>query len=71
MGNRKAIRIAANQDHGIRELFQAKASVLPHDHMIQHNQIHGNMIGVELENVKGTQINENVLDNLLVNIDEK
>jgi hypothetical protein len=29
------------------------------------------MIGIELEMVEGTQINQNILNNLLANFDEK
>jgi len=69
--NKKAIRIAANQDHGVRELNEGKASISPHNHIIQGNQIRSNIIGIELEKVNDTQINENALDNLSANIDEK
>jgi parallel beta-helix repeat protein len=69
--NKKALRIAANQDHGVRGLNQGKSSVAPNNHIIQNNQIRGNLIGIELENVKDTQTNQNVLDNLLANFDQK
>jgi len=69
--NKKAIRIAANQDHGVRELHKGKSSVPPKDHIIQNNEIRDNVIGIELERVKDTQIDQNILDNLISNVDEK
>ena len=69
--NKKGIRIAANQDHGVRALREDKSPVLPHHHMIQNNQIQGNLIGIELEQAKDTQMNENTLHNLVMNVDEK
>jgi parallel beta-helix repeat protein len=71
MQNKKAIRIAANQDHGVRELNEGKSSVHPNNHIIQNNQILSNIIGIELEKVKDTQMNQNILDNLVANVDEK
>lgn len=70
--NKKAVRIAANQDHGIRGLDEeGRPSVFPINHIIQNNQIRGNVIGIELEKAKETQMNQNTLDNLLTNVDEK
>ena len=69
--NKKAIRIAANQNHGIRPLDGEKSSIPPNNHIIQNNEIRGNIIGIELEKVKDTQMNQNVLNNLLTNVDEK
>jgi parallel beta-helix repeat protein len=69
--NKKGIRIAGNQDHGVRTLREGKSPVPPHNHLIQNNQIQGNLIGIELEEVKDTQMNENTLDNLVTNVDEK
>jgi parallel beta-helix repeat protein len=69
--NKKAVRIAANQDHGIRGLNEeSHSSVPPTNHIIQKNQIRGNIIGIELEKAKETQMNQNTLDNLLTNVDE-
>ena len=68
--NKKAIRIAANQDHGVRRLHEGTSSVSPHHHIIQRNEILGNTIGIELEQVKDTQMNENTLDNLVANVHE-
>ena len=69
--NKKAIRIAANQDHGVRSLIEGKSSVSPNNHIIQNNQIRGNIIGIDLEKVKNTQMNQNILDNLGSNLNEK
>jgi parallel beta-helix repeat protein len=69
--NRKAIRIAANQNHGIRPLGDIRSSVLPQNHSIQHNEIRENLIGIELENVKDTTMDGNILANLVKNVDEK
>jgi parallel beta-helix repeat protein len=69
--NQKAIRIAADQNHGIHPLEEARSSILPQNHLIQNNEIRDNIIGVELERVKDTKMNGNTLDNLVTNIDEK
>lgn len=66
--NRKGIRIAANQDHGVRRL--SEESLSPHNHRIQNNEIRDNVIGIELENVKDTQINQNTSKNLGSDLDE-
>jgi parallel beta-helix repeat protein len=70
MQNKKAIRIAANQNHGIRPLDGETSSVSPHDHRIENNEIRNNVIGIELEKVQDTQMNQNVLDNLVTNVIE-
>ena len=69
--NKKAIRIAANQDHGVRGLSEGKSSVSPHHHIIQNNEIRGNIMGVELDHVNDTQMDQNILDNLITDLDEK
>ena len=71
MQNRKAIRIAANQDHGVRALQHERSSILPRNHSIQNNQIQANILGIELERARDTQIEQNVLDNLGTNIHEE
>jgi len=71
INNRKAIRIAANQDHGVRELNAGKSSISPHNHLIQHNEFRDNVIGIELEKIKDTQIEQNILNNLITDLDEK
>jgi parallel beta-helix repeat protein len=68
--NKKGVRIAANQNHGIRGLDGEKSSVIPRDHMIRNNEIQGNIIGIELENVKETHIHQNILSNLVSNLGE-
>jgi parallel beta-helix repeat protein len=69
--NRKAIRIAANQNHGIRALDRELSSIPPNNHSIQNNEIRDNMIGIELEKAKDTRMDRNVINNLVTNVDEK
>jgi parallel beta-helix repeat protein len=69
--NKKAIRIAADQNHGVYPLREEKSAIPPHHHVIQNNEIRGNVIGIELENVKDTQRNGNTLENLVTNVDER
>jgi parallel beta-helix repeat protein len=68
--NKKAIRIAANQNHGIWPLNE-ESSILPQNHRIENNEIRDNVIGIELEKAEATQINGNTLENLLTNVHEK
>jgi parallel beta-helix repeat protein len=69
--NKIAIRIAANQNHGIRTLEGENSSSPPSNHVIQKNEIRDNMIGIELENVTDTRMNQNILNNLVTNLEEK
>ncbi len=69
--NKKAIRIAANQDHGVRGLNEGNSSLSPYNHTIQNNEIRGNIIGIELESAKDTQMKQNILDNFGSNFIEK
>jgi nitrous oxidase accessory protein NosD len=69
--NRKAIRIAADQNHGIYPLDREISPVPPNNHIIQNNEIRDNMIGIELEKVKDTQVNQNSLNNFIANFDER
>jgi parallel beta-helix repeat protein len=69
--NRKAIRIAANQNHGVRRLDGELSAGAPHHHVIQNNEIRNNTIGIELENARDTQMKRNILDNLLANLEER
>ena len=69
--NKKAIRIAANQDHGVRGLDGGLSPISPSHHIIQSNEIRGNIIGIELEEVKDTRMDQNILDNLVSNLDER
>lgn len=71
MENHTAIRIAANQDHGIRSLEDPShfSSSLPHSHSITHNDIQDNRIGIELVStnknlIQGNILNKNVEANL-------
>jgi parallel beta-helix repeat protein len=69
--NKKAIRIAANQNDGIRQLVEEKSSILPHHHSLYDNEIRDNIIGIELEDTKDTQMDRNILNNLVTNFREK
>ncbi len=69
--NKKGIRIAANQDHGVRLLVGERSSVPPQDHLIRNNEIRDNIIGIELEDVKNTQTDQNIMNNLVSNLNEK
>ena len=68
--NKKAIRIAANQNHGVMRLDRDLAAVAPNKHIIQNNEIRGNVVGIELEKVKDTQMNQNALANLVTDVSE-
>ena len=68
--NKKAIRIAANQNHGVVHLDQDQSPIAPSNHIIQNNEIRGNVIGIELEKVKATRMGQNSLDNLVTNVAE-
>lgn len=62
--NGTAIRIAADQDHGIRPLnsgTRGGPASRPHGHLIRHNDIQDNRIGIELVNVDRTLIEGNLL----------
>lgn len=52
-GNGKAIRVAANQDHGTRPLNGAPAvAPHPHDYTIRNNQLRRNTINFDMSNDK-------------------
>ena len=68
--NKKAIRIAANQDHGTQPLHREESSILPNKHIIQNNEIRDNVLGIELEKARDTQTNQNRLNNLVANFRE-
>lgn len=68
--NKKGIRIAANQNHGVKRLEGERSSVAPSNHVIQSNEIRDNEIGIELDGVKDTRMNKNKQDNLLIDIHE-
>ena len=69
--NKKAIRIAANQDHGVRPLNGEKSMIPPNNHRIQNNEIRENMIGIELERVKETRMDKNIMKNIVAEVDEQ
>jgi len=59
------VRIAANQDHGIRSLPEEPdkpAAPRPHGHRILRNDIQDNRIGIELVRTDDTRIEENILN---------
>jgi len=68
--NKKAIRIAANQNHGIHPLDGEQSPIPPSNHSIQNNEIRSNNVGIELEKAQETQMNQNTLDNLFANVSE-
>ena len=68
--NKKGIRIAANQNHGIRALERELSDIAPNHHVIQNNEIRDNSIGIELEKAEGTQLNRNALQNLYADVTE-
>jgi len=65
-GDGKAIRIAADQDHGIRPLPPSgewgTPAPTPHDHTIRNNQIQHSRVGIELVGVKNTILDSNMLN---------
>jgi len=56
------IRIAADQDHGIRPSTADRTTPPPHNHTITKNDIQENRIGVELLRVRGSRVVENILN---------
>jgi parallel beta-helix repeat protein len=63
--NVKGIRIAADQDHGIRAASDgtdAGRSPRPRDHRIVDNDIQDNRVGIELYRTDGTVIERNILN---------
>lgn len=68
--NKKAIRIAANQDHGVRPLKGETAPMTPNNHRILRNEIWENGIGIELEEVSNTQIDQKILEHVVSHVEE-
>ncbi len=63
--NGTGIRIAADQDHGIRSMSQevcGHPDTRPRDHLIRKNDIQDNRIGIELFRTDGTIIERNILN---------
>ena len=58
--NYKAIRIAADQDHGIRPFVPVGKP--PYNHVIRHNIIRDNRVGIELSGTQLTVLENNLLD---------
>jgi len=64
MRNTKAIRIAANQDHGVRAISAERTEprpARPYLHRIHGNNIQDNRLGIELVGCERTTITENIL----------
>ena len=65
VGNRKAIRIAADQDHGIRALLPSGAwglpAPLPHHHTIRNNRIENNQVSLDLVRAEHTVLEKNLM----------
>ena len=59
--NDRAIRIAAEQDHGVQPLKDTVPAPRPHDHFIRRNRIEDNRIGIELVNADNTLMEDNLL----------
>lgn len=62
--NSKAIRIAAMQDHGLRDREREKKikkKLRPYNHTIVDNNIQDNRLGIELVNCDNTVIERNIL----------
>ncbi len=63
--NGRGIRIAADQDHGIRKLPEERCgreSTRPRDHKIVENDIQDNRIGIELISADNTIVEGNILN---------
>lgn len=63
--NNKGIRIATDQDHGIRampEELSGKPEVRAHDHQLLKNDIQDNRIGIDLYRTHRTHIEGNLLN---------
>ncbi len=63
--NGKGIRIAADQDHGIRNMPEevcGKPERRPYAHVIRKNDIQDNRVGIELHSVERTTVEENTLN---------
>lgn len=57
------IRIAANQDHGLRPLpAGTPPTPRPHHHTIRHNQLHNNRLAIELGQTDNTDLDNNDLN---------
>ncbi|MFQ5400073.1 MAG: right-handed parallel beta-helix repeat-containing protein [Anaerolineae bacterium] len=66
--NSTAVRIAANQDHGIRPLPDGvPATPPPHHHTIRRNQLQENRVGIELQGVRDSRIEANEMRDNVVN----
>ncbi len=60
--NAIGIRIAANQDHGIRPSPAEGTTPPPRDHSLTKNDIQDNRVGIELVQVRNSRVVENLLN---------
>lgn len=63
--NGKGVRIAADQDHGIRGIPEDRAGrddARPHDHVLTGNDIQDNRVGIDLHRADRTVIEGNLLN---------
>jgi parallel beta-helix repeat protein len=74
-GDGKAIRIVADQDHGIRPLAPSgewgTPAPKPHDHTIRENNIKHSRVAVELLGVENTILDRNSLDGNVADLIEQ
>lgn len=72
--NGRGVRIANNQDHGIRsgpEATSTAPDIRPRGHLLRRNDIQDNRIGIELVGADGTIVEGNILNrNVEANIRE-
>ena len=73
--NGKGIRIAADQDHGIRSMpadVRGREELRPHAHLIRSNQLQDNRVGIELHQVDRSVIEANLMSgNVEANLREE
>ena len=74
-GNRKAIRIAADQDHGTRPLDPSgkwgRPAPCPRDHVVRGNTIEGSVIGVELVGAESSTLEDNQFQDNVQDVEER
>lgn len=66
--NGTGIRIAAEQDHGIRPLIDQPPAPPPSDHLIMKNGFQDNRISIDLLGAHRTRIEQNALHGAEVNL---
>lgn len=68
--NEIALRIAADQDHGLRPYRSAGTCPPPRDHYIRNNDFHHNFTAIELHSVMQTHIENNDTEGNLLDLVE-